>query len=210
MNPLLQRIKKAYHLETDAEVAEFLGINPSTLSMQKNRGKLDLGRIIEKCSDLNMNWLLDGTGPIRQDANNADSPNPIPIYSDSSLLHQKSGETQLQERIQISFVGDRSGYKHSLSVSGMKGFTVTGDAMAPTLRKDDIAIINTRNKHPEDGEIFLLSFNGSILCRRIQHFRETNERYRISSDNSNYDSFEVSKNDDLKVIGKVSLLVRGL
>ncbi|MDZ7680903.1 MAG: hypothetical protein U5J63_04110 [Fodinibius sp.] len=62
MSKILQRIKEAYHLETDAEVANFLNIKPSTLSMQKNRGRLNLQRIINTCSELNKNWLLDGTG----------------------------------------------------------------------------------------------------------------------------------------------------
>ncbi len=88
MNTILERIKLAYHLETDAELANFLDINASTLSMQKNRGRLNLKLIIQKCRDLNKNWLFHGKGHMWN--HNAESARQIriPIYKTLHLPHK--------------------------------------------------------------------------------------------------------------------------
>lgn len=61
---MLSRIKKAYGFKTDIQLANFLGVKQNTISAWKKRNSLDLDLIIEKCQDLNLNWILTGVGPI--------------------------------------------------------------------------------------------------------------------------------------------------
>lgn len=58
MNMVLDRVKQYYNLKTDAKLAEFLDIQPNTLAMQRSRGTLPLNQILQKCRNVNMNWLL--------------------------------------------------------------------------------------------------------------------------------------------------------
>lgn len=207
MNQLLQRIKTAYHLETDAEVADFLGINPSTLSMQKNRGNLDLARIINKCQGLNMNWLLHGEGPVKLNGNTNKSD--IPVYYHSNQLKNGQENPQDSAFLKIPFLGSEKDLANNgfSELRGIKGYRIMEDAMAPTLQKDDVAIINTEENQPIDGNIFLLKFNGTMQCRRIKD--GPNNHYLLSSDNEKHESLEMKNTgDNFIVIGKVAMLIR--
>jgi hypothetical protein len=58
VNSIFDKIKSAYNLKSDADLAYKLNINQSTLSMQKKRGSIDIQAIINNCSDLDFNWLF--------------------------------------------------------------------------------------------------------------------------------------------------------
>jgi len=209
VDKLLQRIKKAYHLDKDAEVANFLGINPSTLSMQKNRGNYDLNRIINKCSDLNMNWLLHGEGSMRY--KNGDSSNNsvnIPIYPDGNFFNNDKSSKITKELFRLILDGRNSVFlDNNSSPERMKGFTVNSDAMSPTLRKQDVAIIDTNSKKVKDEAIFLLSYEDSAICRRLE-ITESGD-YCIYCDNDAYKPIKVSKPENkFCIIGKIVMVLR--
>lgn len=174
--------------------------------MQKNRGKLDLVRIINKCSDLNKNWLLDGEGPMWRDhvQNVAD----IPIFS--SITISENGKPLLNKSTKVSKLSADEKSPENLngySSESLMGYIVSVDAMEPTIKKEDIAIIDTSDKKPRDGAIFLISFNRTVGCRRIQE--NSGSIYSINSDNSTYQPVEVSKKgDDFRLIGKVVWIIR--
>lgn len=69
---ILNRIKSAYDLKSDAELARFLGVGASTPGNWRLRGSINYDVIFSKCGDLNLNWLLRGEGiprPPRRYAN---------------------------------------------------------------------------------------------------------------------------------------------
>ena len=173
MNLILERIKQAYHLETDAQLADFLGINASTLSMQKNRGRLNLQLIIEKCQDLNKNWLLHGKGAMWD--MNEESPEgvKIPIYK--SVDPPEKGFLKHVRGNEIGWLtanGDMLKDFHILTPSknNLMGYLVSDLPVPPKLTKNDIAIINLANKNPEEG-IYLTSRANQVACRRIDKDR---------------------------------------
>lgn len=63
---ILDRLKKAYSMKYDAEIADFLGKDASTISTWKRRGTIDYATIFSKCSDLNANYIIHGEMPIRR------------------------------------------------------------------------------------------------------------------------------------------------
>lgn len=207
MIEIVERIKEAYIFETDAEVADFLDLKPSTLSMQKNRGRLNLKRVVDKCSDLNKNWLLDGEGPIRKNDSESDATE-IPIYSSFSFrakneidLHNSKKEGEIL--IDISEEWDYFSLPDYLI-----GYTILSDAMAPTLEKHDIAFFDLKSRNPNGEAIFLISFNNNVICRRVQ---ENGASYFVSSDNPELDTFEISKNsNDYNIIGEMVGILRNM
>lgn len=58
VNSIFDKLKYAYSLKSDADLAYKLNINQSTLSMQKKRGSIDIQAIINNCSDIDFNWLF--------------------------------------------------------------------------------------------------------------------------------------------------------
>lgn len=66
---IISRIKSAYNLKSDTELADFLGIPPTTLSSWKARNSIDLDKLYAKCVDINWDYLITGRGSafVKQD-----------------------------------------------------------------------------------------------------------------------------------------------
>jgi hypothetical protein len=58
---VLTRIQKQFGHKNDAETARFFGISPQVLNGWKNRNAPDYNLIFEKCSTMDLHWLLTGT-----------------------------------------------------------------------------------------------------------------------------------------------------
>ena len=85
---ILNRIKTHYGFKQKSQLAGFLGINTSTLSNWYARNTLDLDLILEKCVDLNPNWIINGknTQHLKQ--------------SDTVDTNNQNGEELLKNEIQ--------------------------------------------------------------------------------------------------------------
>jgi|SRR3990170_1216998 len=59
---IIQRLKKAYNLKTNNDLANFLNKKAPTISSWKKRNSIDWDLIFSKCGDLNINWLVTGKG----------------------------------------------------------------------------------------------------------------------------------------------------
>lgn len=57
---MFNRIKTLYNLKNDADLARFLGVNPTTLAMHRKRGRLDYDKVIAVCGDADLNWVFRG------------------------------------------------------------------------------------------------------------------------------------------------------
>ena len=57
---ILDRIKEAYRLKNNAELARFLGVKPKTISNWYARNSIDYDIIFSKCDDLDLTWLING------------------------------------------------------------------------------------------------------------------------------------------------------
>lgn len=206
MKELIERIKEAYILETDAEVAEFLDLKPSTLSMQKNRGRLNLKRIIEKCSDLNKNWLLEGKGPVWRKEIPSDSTK-IPVYTSFNFRTSNKPDLQSSEpKGNIVIDGMDIGDQLSAPTDHLIGYSISGNTMAPALQKNDIAFFDLKSRAPQDEAIFLISADHNTFCRRVK-VKENN--YILSSDNGGQDISKIPKGSpDYTIIGEMIWILR--
>ncbi len=63
---ILDRLKSAFNLSGNSELARFLGVAPNTITNWYNRNSIDFDIILPKCENLNLNWLFTGTGPIHK------------------------------------------------------------------------------------------------------------------------------------------------
>ncbi len=63
MNEIFDRVKRAYRLANDAELARHLGMRPSALSMNRARNTVPYAAIIERCAGSDLNRIFLGTAP---------------------------------------------------------------------------------------------------------------------------------------------------
>ena len=59
---VLNRLKEAYNIQKDTDLAGLLGISKSTLSNWVSRDSLDYDKVFSKCEHINIDWLLTGRG----------------------------------------------------------------------------------------------------------------------------------------------------
>lgn len=57
---VLDRIKEAYKLKSNAELARFLGVKPNTISNWYARNSIDYDIVFSKCEGTNLDWLING------------------------------------------------------------------------------------------------------------------------------------------------------
>lgn len=82
---VIQRIKDALKISSDAELANILGIKRSTLSNWKARNTIDFDVVFSKCESINADWLLTGRGPMLRDDAPSDEVRRQHIEQDSNV-----------------------------------------------------------------------------------------------------------------------------
>jgi uncharacterized protein YcaQ len=60
VDKILDRIKKAYNIATDAELAEFFNVKANTISAWRRRNSMNFELMFTKCADEDINWLIYG------------------------------------------------------------------------------------------------------------------------------------------------------
>ena len=122
---VLNRLKEAYNIQKDIDLAELLGISKSTLSNWVSRDSLDYDRVFSKCEHINIDWLLTGRGNMLKSegmspiGEQAPAPTPQPtaeaaIYynmykeekaENKELMEQMIAELQLSPLPNVASVG---------------------------------------------------------------------------------------------------------
>lgn len=99
MNSIFDKIKYAYGIKSDAELAYKLKINQSTLSMQKKRGSIDIHTIIDNCSDIDFNWLLKVDYKLTEPDSERESYKPDEKYLLNELILLRRHNEELMSEI---------------------------------------------------------------------------------------------------------------
>jgi phage repressor protein C with HTH and peptisase S24 domain len=80
---------------------------------------------------------------------------------------------------------------------------VKGDSMEPTIRSGSVIIVDTSNKNPSQGGIFVLDDGGGLVAKRLEFvFGSTPLLIRIASDNQLYPAYDC-RVGDVRIIGRV-------
>jgi len=98
VNSVFNRIKDLYNLKNDADLARFLGVNPTTLAMHRKRGRLDFDRVISVCADADLNWVFRGQ-TVSDDVVRYESVGTSAADLKSELLAQLAQMKKVVERL---------------------------------------------------------------------------------------------------------------
>lgn len=94
---IYNRIKLAYDIKTDQKLADFMGINQSTLSQNISRNAIVWDRIMEKCEFLSIDWLLTGNGEMFRNSSENSLQNNY--QTTKSALHYEEMNSYLLKRV---------------------------------------------------------------------------------------------------------------
>lgn len=191
---ILERIKKAYNLKTDIEVADLLGINKTTLSNWKARNSIDLQLVFSKCEHINADWLLKGEGESRKTESTVSNMMPYVSENLVKVRFLDISPTASFTEIEAIPVQDYD-YKYILPMPGEEisekdvVFPVYGDSMEPQILNHAEVLgkyIRKSQWHWAKG-VVLISYDNSFVIKRILENKLDQENFLIlGSDNPLY------------------------
>ncbi|MEX1211915.1 MAG: S24 family peptidase [Balneolaceae bacterium] len=225
-NKILDRLRNVYALDSDAELARFLGVNPSTVATWRAKETMKYDRIFERTGDLNLHWLLTGEGALFPDPLNKRAAErllthlpstmpPIPFLEPEQIGTYEADveppSTQEPDAATIAFTLPETFVRQELDSNPehLFLFRAPGDSMEPTVRHRDVLLVNRSIQTPVSGRIFLIRLNRSLFCKRIQELPDG--RLQLLSDNANCPPMEIrSQDNSLELIGMVVWVGRSI
>lgn len=136
---ILNRLKEAYNIQKDIELANLLGISKSTLSNWVSRDSLDYDKVFSKCEHINIDWLLTGRGSmLRENQQPKNEPEPVKSPQIQILHHPKVPEKKIiQQSIPLYDVSVAANLK---TVFDNKDQNILGEISMPDIPRCDGAV----------------------------------------------------------------------
>lgn len=136
---ILNRLKEAYNIQKDIELANLLGISKSTLSNWVSRDSLDYDKVFSKCEHINIDWLLTGRGSmLRENQQPENEPEPVKSPQIQILHHPKVSEKKItQQSIPLYDVSVAANLK---TVFDNKDQNILGEISMPDIPRCDGAV----------------------------------------------------------------------
>lgn len=102
VSDFIERLKKVNNIKTNIDLSNFVEVDNTTISQWKKRNKIPkLHDIINKCDNIDLNWLLTGEG------------NPILKNNQSKRLYEPYPDEK-REKFEETYFGDMFGLNLNL------------------------------------------------------------------------------------------------
>lgn len=204
---ILNKIQEHYSFKKDAQFAEYLGIPAQNLSKWKLRNTFDAELIYTKCTQINPEWLLTGTGNMLKSevvlAKVAkDNKKGIPLLPFDAFAG--IGDSTVSG---VQFEGIEELYNVPLFDGIHVDFmiSVRGSSMYPKYSSGDVVACRIVNEilFVQWNKVYVIdSESQGIMMKRLKKSDHV-ERIICKSDNKDYDDFEVPLSD----VRKIALVV---
>jgi phage repressor protein C with HTH and peptisase S24 domain len=201
-----QRIEQVRGRLTQHAFAKSIGISKSTLIRYEREDRLpDAETIARVCETykVDFTWLITGKGePFTPEPEEEDCVQ-IPKYDIGVSAGPGAFIDTACEPEMISV--DLQWLRQELNVNPveMSMIYVRGDSMQPTIMDGDMLLVSSQVEQIRDG-IYVSRYDGLLQVKRLQ--RQPKGVIRVTSDNSAYDPFSVSLQDegaDFAIVGRV-------
>lgn len=219
-NSVINKLKIFYKLSDDKDIAEKLGISPATLSNWKRRNTYDSLLIIDKCKDIDLNWLFQSDShneilgshivnePVTDYGNGRKiTPSPfimnVPIVSNYAYAGYLSGfsHTEFMDNLPtMPFFVDRE-YKGKYVAFEVRGDSMNDGSIDSYLPGDivlgrEVHKMHWHNKlHINRWDFIIVHNTDGILIKKItDHNPETGDIVAHSL-NSDYEDIKMNLKD---------------
>lgn len=191
-----------------AQFARLTGKSPShvyKICRGQSRPSMQYLTDIYQQLNVDITWLL--TGDQSDTTGNIKNPNAQNDFVYAPVLDVQAsagfGATGFSEELQEQFVFDRQWLSRNLRISGDKlaFIHVSGDSMLPTLENGDMILVDLSQQQLHSNDIYVLNTADGLITKRL---KKSGEAIQVISDNENYPSWTLDKNDEqIQIAGKV-------
>ncbi len=219
MTDLKERIKyvrNTFNIGSQEKMAALLNVNGARVkSIETGRVK-DLtameANILVKKFNLNIDWLLTGTGKILtiQDniLSNENNLVELPYFADTYASAGGGAINYNETKKPIAF--DKSFLEKMLGITIFKNLHIInaiGNSMEPTITEGELLFVNPFENEScqiKDGGIYVINCNNSTFVKRINHNPITGVT-KLKSDNTQYEDMEITGQEfeSCIIIGRV-------
>ncbi len=192
IDDIVGNFKKITHVNTNKEAAQLLGISDRDFSNRKRTGTLF--RII-------VEWAANKGLNINEIVYKEDSEQEEDIAEPSE---SKAGRIQKDVDLPIS----KEWLSREITAAENQIIiTISGNSMEPSLREGDIVVIDKGRTEIQDGGLFAVRMDGTLLIKRLSP--RPGEKMKVISDNREYDSYEIDRSS-IEIAGQVALIIKKL
>lgn len=204
---VLNRLKEAYNIQKDTELATLLGVSKSTLSNWSSRNTIDYDKVFSLCEHINIDWLLTGRGSMLksetkplmgdQDSSKEEDDRPVAIHTDNPKegiplipINAMAG-AMMGEQTVMEYECER--YVVPLFKGAEFLIPVKGSSMYPKYSSGDIVAckrVPMTDLFFQWNKVYVLDTNQGALIKRIKKGSDA-EHILIVSDNEAYEPFEL-------------------
>ena len=204
-----------------------LGISPSTFH-QYFKGQSEPTRpvlsVIADKTGVNLQWLIDGTGPMRKGETLPATIEPaaftitnlegrqVEFKPSPNLCHLPildlrvscgSGSFIDSEAVQAVFSATASWIRRELGANpeDLSLVFADGDSMTDTIKPEEIVIVDrSKAKRPGDG-IWVFLYDDGLFIKRLQFM--PGKQVEVTSDNPRYKTYSLTPDDSFRLLGRV-------
>lgn len=204
---ILHRIKEALGLSTDKELADFLGINKSTLANWVKRNSIDWELVFSKCEQFNLNWIINGEGAKRK------QKETLHIVAEETIGYKEYvNKGQAIPLVEVVAVGGFGNAEFAIGERDVKDYyvvpkfkdrkidfmiEVSGSSMYPKYNSGDVVAcrIIRESKFIQWNKVHVIATKEQgILIKRLKKSQEPKCLLAIS-DNKDYEPFDIPENE---------------
>ena len=216
---VLNRLKEAYNIQKDTELATLLGVSKSTLSNWSSRNTIDYDKVFSLCEHINIDWLLTGRGSMLktdttplmgdQDSPKEEDDRPVAIHTDNPKegiplipINAMAG-AMMGEQTVMEYECER--YVVPLFKGAEFLIPVKGSSMYPKYSSGDIVAckrVPMKDLFFQWNKVYVLDTNQGALIKRIKKGSDA-EHILIVSDNKDYEPFELP----IRCINNVAIVI---
>ncbi|MCF8719254.1 LexA family transcriptional regulator [Nitrospina gracilis] len=211
-----RRVQEVTGFDRQTQLAEFLGIGPASVTNAKRADSFPSSwalKIGEKWG-VNTDWILTGKGQkyskegVREshEAFNDQDLSGFIFVPQYDVKAAAGNGIDIQSEYVVDYLAFKKAWvKKKLNVSPGKLvlINVSGDSMEPTLKDDDLILIDTGIREFKKNALYVLNLGGELQVKRIEYVPGGD--LIIKSDNPAYTPFTArgEQKDLLIIVGQV-------
>lgn len=200
---IIERIKEAEGLKSDASLADFLGISKPALANWRARNSIDYDVVFSKCEHLDFNWLVTGKKT---------EPLPEAVKSDDGEKQESHRPAHFLPLIPIDAVAGFNGIDEPgisfaecpvyavpefIAAKAEYMIRVSGSSMYPKYSNGDILACR---RIPEItfiqwGKVYVIDSMQGAMVKRLFEIDDNPDELLCKSDNENYPPFRIPRSE---------------